>query len=403
MAGVRQPGKNLTAGEIREIARQAIRFTEREDYRSYDNFDALTSPLLWGISKNRPFLQRVLIQLNARTPFSLRWTGVKKLPHVKTLSDMLIIYSMISGSWNETSAAERAGKVSQMLLEKACRGEGTLIWGLNMPYATRFILADSMTPNLYTTVCAGKGIAAWYRKGSGHSLRSVLKEIAIGIDREFGKGITRQGYPFIRYYRDDPDPVPNVNALALHLLAEINILLQEETTSWNYLDQLAGYLISSQNPDGSWYYSEAPGGRWSDGFHTGFILDSLMGYYSVRRSEELYAVIRKGYDFFLQAFIAGDYTPLYHPGRFRMLDSQNNAQIIQTLVTGSRFFGEDRCDMIRRVLAKVVSRMFHPGGWFYFQQKRFITIKTPYFRWSQTPMILALLHAEEYLQQYGKE
>ena len=395
--------KDLTASDIRQIVHHAIHFIEQEDYRSYDNFDALTSPLLWRISKNRPLLQRVLIQLNARTPVSLRWTGVKKLPHPKTLSDMLIIYSRILESWNQSSASDHTGKVSHMLLEQARQGEGTLVWGLNMPYATRFVCACSETPNLYTTVCAGKGFAASYRTRSDHGYASVLKAIARGIDQEFGKGITREGYPFIRYYSNDPDPVPNVNAIALHLLSEINCLLKEETVPWKFLDQLAGYLISSQNPDGSWYYSGSPQGKWTDGFHTGFILDSLIGYCSVRKTEELYTVIRKGFDFFLQSFIAGDHTPLYHPGRFRMLDSQNNAQIVQTLVTGSVFFGEDRSAMIKEVLMKVLSEMYHPGGWFYFQKKRFTTVKTPYFRWSQTPMILALLHAEEYLLRYGKD
>ncbi len=38
------------------------------------------------------------------------------------------------------------------------------------------------------------------------------------------------------------------------------------------------YSCSRQNPDGGWYYGEAPKYHWIDNFHTGYNLDSLRRY-----------------------------------------------------------------------------------------------------------------------------
>jgi len=394
--------EQIDAFRVRQIAEKAIGYVEHHDYFSYDNFDALTSPLLFALSGGQPFVQRILIQANARTPFGLRWAGVRKKRHNKTLSDMMLVYAWLLKEQKDPDITKRLARVASLLRASSLQEGDTMVWGLNMPYATRFIKADATTPNLYTTVCAGKGFAALFRINRENETAETLRAIVRGILRYFHEKSSQDEQTFLQYYSGDRIPVPNVNAIALQLLSEINHLLGEEITHNNLLKGLRRFILSAQESNGAWYYSSEEKGRWADGFHTGFILDSLMEYNNLEPSMELQQSIRKGFRFFVDQFISPENIPNYHPGKFRMMDSQNNAQIIQTLVTGSAFFCEDRVAMIQSLLRNILANMYDPSGYFYFQKKNTHTIKTPYFRWSQTPMILALLYAEEYLKKNAK-
>lgn len=323
---------------------------------------------------------------------------MERLVHTKTISDMLSIYSLRYSHMQDVAVAEKAREMLRLLLDRRIETEKGTGWGLNFPYATRFIDADTRTPNLYNTVNSLSSILDFYSVWPDGSIKSIAMSVADFILNDLGLVAEPDGCAWIRYYPGQRHPTFNVNALAAACFVKANLLLGQEVVSESIIHGLIDTLKKYQNPDGSWYYAVSDKGRWVDGFHTGFILESL-AFVSFSAGERcrLQEVVTKALEFYRRMLFTSDGFPCYYPGHKYPVESQNSAQAIQTLANCSRFLGLSQKDDLRLLVDNVLHSLYHPDGYFYYKKGRYLTFKQVYLRWSQTPMILALIYASEVL------
>ena len=382
---------------IDEVIAHCEDYIVKRDYRSYDPFDALTNKYINLLTRKSDLLRRLAIQINSKSPVDLHWTGMKQMVHTKTLSDLLW--------YNALNPASPAAKVDHffewLMKQRSAKGYG---WGLNFPYTSRFINADAAMPNLYNTI--NSGIAICYAAGrlnaSNHKVAvTAINSVFDFMEQELGY-VSEPGKGWYLYYPGQKYPTYNVNALTLYFFAlgkSLGLLNRPEIDS--RINDLIELLCSEQEADGSWHYSRSAKGGWVDGFHTGFILESLaVAYKSGWKSDKLEASLKKGWNFFIEVMFTKDGYPKYFSGSDKYpIEAQNCAQAIQTLANMGKWLGWENKPLLKQTIEHTMNNLYDKRGFFYHKKTKYVTYKTPYLRWSVTPMILALHYAKDFLKE----
>lgn len=377
---------------LKEIITKCDGYIQKQNYRSYDQFDALTNDFLYRISHNRELLRRIFIQIVSKSPVNLHGLGMKKMLHTKTISDLLWFYSVNK----ELGSTTEINHFFELLLERKL--PAGFSWGLNFPYASRFIDADAKMPNLYNTANSGLSICHSYPYLNPKNkliAEEALNGIVVFIEQGLGF-VDENTKGWYVYYPEQNKPVYNVNALTLYLLAYIRKL---DFNNSEFLDlrirSLINLLREEQENNGSWYYSRAPNGKWIDGFHTGFILESLAFASKEGYEVEITKVLQKGWTFYLnKMFTKEGFAKYYLTSNKYPIESQNYAQSIQTLANISRWLKWDQKQLLTKIINITIDNLFDmEKGYFYYKKTKYFTYKMPYLRWAVTPMMLALSYA----------
>ena len=184
------------------------------------------------------------------------------------------------------------------------------------------------------------------------------------------------------------DEVHNANLLGAAYLCRV----ARVTGDRKYLEpalEAARFSVARQHDDGSWAYGEAPTQQWIDNFHTGFNLVALRRIRDFAGTAEFDAAIRKGLAFYKSHFFRDDGAPKYFHDAVYPIDIHSAAQSIITLAEFSDS-GKDNLALAHKVLGWTLGNMRSPRGHFYFQKRPRSTVRTPFMRWSQAWMLLAL-------------
>ena len=392
---------------IPEIANNCLQYIEKEDYRSYDPFDALTNPLINYLTSDSEILRRIAIQITSKSIMDLRWSGMQKKTHTKTVSDLLCYYSLREKREiviNENTVTDNVKikflyyKLIDLMIS------GTYSWGLNFPYTSRFTNADSDAPNLYNTVNSGISICHSLKKLDTETKRNAT-EVLNGIVKYINSAmwtIDEKGQGWYQYYLGQRYPTYNVNALALYFL----VLFQktfgiQDFELENKSKSLIKLLCEDQRPDGSWPYTSSNQGKWIDGFHTGFILESIAFVQKEGKGSPVLAdALSKGIDYYIKnLFTKNGYVKYFSNSSKYPVDAQNYAQAIETLSLLGTWGMLKEDTLLESIISKAIRFLYNNKGYFNYKKTRCFTYTIPYFRWSVTPMIIALEYAHQYLSK----
>ncbi|OYU92889.1 MAG: hypothetical protein CFE21_22535 [Bacteroidetes bacterium B1(2017)] len=379
--------------QLKEILDKSIKYLEDKEYSSYDVYDGLNNPLITKYIKNL-LLRRVIIQINAKSPINLRGTlGISPIIHTKTISDMLSVYSKLFLEYKEPEYLEKAEKMFNLLLQRATKTQIGKSWGLNFPYTSRFVNSGSETPNLYNTINSANAIIDYYTITSDLKLKTYIIEIFKFIFDFLGVINESEEVSWIRYYpKQESTPVANVNAMAAALFVRANSIFKEEIVNEDLIQKLINFIVKYQNPDGSWYYSTLKNGKWIDGFHTGFILESLVQINSLSSKYNIDKVLLKGASFYINNLITKEGVPKYFNNKLYPIESQNCAQALLTLSLLNQTIGMKDKSLLDKTFNSILSNLYDQRGYFYHTKNSIFTNKHYYARWSQTPMIISILH-----------
>jgi len=185
--------------------------------------------------------------------------------------------------------------------------------------------------------------------------------------------------------------VMDVPALAGAAAARVGALLGDAVLV-NEAGRLVRYVASKQTEYGAWYYAHPPQASHitHDNYHTGFILDALLGYREWARSDEFDAAYRNGLRFYRERLFAPDGAPRFMHDRGYPHDIHGAAQGIITFALAHHSTGEG-ADFSRKVLQWALRVMYEPEThWFAYQQHRFYRTHIRELRWCQAWMAWAI-------------
>jgi hypothetical protein len=364
-----------------------LAYCRSNDWAGYDPYDALNSRLL----KALPFLdfklpRLVFTQALKRSAINVRpFALVPKTQNPKAMGLFLSAFVKLSKS----GAAEYNG-LADLMIERliALRSPGTAewCWGYSFPWQMRTELVPRGAPNLVCTTFAMNGLLdAYEQNGDPRCLEMARSAAEYMLSLYWTEGRTAS---FCYPLTSTPAPIHNANFLAAALLCRVHRHTGEKKFLAPALAS-ARYSASQQATDGSWKYGMASTAVWIDNFHTGFNLCALrdIGHYA--ETTEFEESVRRGYTFYRNHFFREDGAAKYYHNEAFPIDIHSVAQSIITLDT-FRDIDAGNTKLARNVLAWAMRNMWDERGYFYYRVLRTCTIRTPYMRWSQAWMVLAL-------------
>jgi hypothetical protein len=195
----------------------------------------------------------------------------------------------------------------------------------------------------------------------------------------------------------DETQVFNASLLAGETLASVGARTGEEELLTASM-RAARYVVRRQRADGSWAYGAAGFQGWADNFHTAFILTSL-----ARISEavgraahaEFAESLRRGYEFWRGNFFLADGWPKYYHDNPYPADAHSSGAAVVALCELKDSM-PGALALADRVIGWTLRNLRDARrGFFYYQRRRFYTIRTPYMRWTQAWMMYALARRME--------
>jgi hypothetical protein len=344
---------------------------EARDWRGYDPYDALNSPVA-PLTDTSRLARRLLTQAVKLSPVNLRPAlGIRPAWNAKAIGLVASAYVRLAAAGDET-ARPHAERWLEWLEQNHSGDETGLAWGYHFPVQTRFFRYERGTPNtIATSFVAHAFLDAAELLGDGRRKEPASAAGGFLVTRMLATDAERA---YFRYLPHEDELVHNANLLACSVLARAGI--DEPTRS------AVATSLAAQRPDGSWPYSESPEGGWVDNFHTAYDLESLT--HCAWLGDAVANALRTGADYWRRALFAADGTPKYTPESLYPIDAHCYASAIDAwLALGDMAEAE-------RLALLLVDRMLDPSGYVWFQRQRFWTNRVPLVRWSTAPSFKAL-------------
>jgi hypothetical protein len=364
------------------------------DYAGHDPFDALNSKVFRAL----PFVSssraaRLLwTQAFKRSPLNLR-----KLARVPTGRNPkgTALFALAALSEFRRTRSKEAESAARSLLKSLLEArlesaKGSACWGYNFDWQGRAFYAPQGTPTIVPTAFAARALteaALCFHQDEYLTLaRSACDFILNDLQ------LTEEGEDEVcwSYSPVDKTRVFNASLLAAETLCAVGSLTGEaRLIDWSMKG--ARYVARRQEADGSWRYGADSFQSWSDNFHTAFILTSLSRIMNLAEParEEFADVLRRGYNFWRERFFLEDGWPKYYPEKLFPADAHSSGAAVVALAE-LKGIDEEALALAEKIALWAVRNLQHASGFFFYQRRRFYTVRTPYMRWSQSWMLYAL-------------
>ena len=366
-----------------------LQYMHDVNFESFDPFDGLNSRLTLFAGSIHPFVARAIVQFFKSVPSGLirKSFGVKMTKDdPKVLADVLLTLVNILTAKPDQRITDRAQELYALLLNESIRQGDTILWGLKFPFNSRYVSSRN-TPNLFTTVNVAFAIANLYRYTHEQRLLDSLREINRSLVGSFGLNQVADNTSYFAYYPGLREFVYNVNGLALKYLSYY-YYITNDTEVLAVVDPIKRALISRQNSDGSWFYSDSGKGRWIDGFHTGYTIEGLCFYkvFVEPSDDEVGKALTLASHYFIHHLLKANF-PIYKRGLYP-IDSQNCSQAIQTRYFLYRAGYDDLTSIVD--MTGLITEKLHYDGLYAYRRTRFMIYPGVFLRWSIAPFALAL-------------
>ena len=381
--------ERVTAEQLSATFTQLEAYCRARDWAGFDPYDALNSTLFARTPMAKSRVARlVFTQALKRSVVDLRpLLGVPPQHDPKATALFVSAYVRRAKLDDEPNRAT-ARHLADRLLSLRSPSMSYWCWGYSFPWQTRKELVPRFSPNLVTTVFAANALLDAYELGLGIDCLNAAVSAGDYITKElYWHNETHAAFAYPR-----PDirvPIHNANFLGAALLCRL-AKLTGESSALDIALRVVRYSAQSQRKDGAWSYGVASTQQWIDNFHTGYNLCALRSIAAALDTDEFDEVIRKGFSFYRDHFFTPSGAPKYFHDRTFPLDIHSVAQSVITL-TAFRELDRRADSLTQSVLDWAMANMWDDRGFFYYRVLRLVTIRTPYMRWSQAWMLLALV------------
>lgn len=395
---------------------------EAEGFVGWDPHDALNSPLLRWISKQR-VLGIALVQLLRRSPVNVRPVlRIRKGYNPKAMGLFLAAYTQKFVTTRQEKHLERVRFFFNWLIENASPGYSGYCWGYNFDWPNRGFFAPAGTPTVVNTAFIGLSFLSAESVLAASSARPALageswlrfnrSEVTSGVDiarntcqfilRDLHTLRPREDEVCFSYTPIDHRFIHNANMLGAWLLAAVYVRTGEKRLAEAAM-AAARFTARRQSPDGSWTYGIAARDGWVDNFHTGYVLVALKRITSYLNTTEFDSALQVGYEFWKTRMFLSGVIPKYYPGRVYPIDIHSIAQAILTFLEFSDMDPSAR-ERAEQVALWAIRNMQDEEGSFHYQVRRAFRIEIPYMRWSEAWMQQALtaLCSGRWLSGFGE-
>jgi hypothetical protein len=363
---------------------QLFSWCQEHDFAGHDPFDALNSRLF----QSTPLVQSrnarlIWTQIVKRSPADFR--NVIRVPAERNAKGIaLFTLAQIANHRRlktEESRATLRNFLSGLLAMKVAGYSGAC-WGYNFDWQSRNFFAPRGTPTIVPTAFAARALME-------ADLRDEARSVCDFILNDLPRTVDTEAELCFSYAPNTDTRIFNASLLAAEVLASVGKSTGEKELI-DLADQAARYVVNNQQPDGSWLYGTEPKQSWIDNFHTAYVLFSLQRIIDVSsRKDEFQPALERGYQYWKTRFFLADGWPKYYDHDLYPADAHAAASAIVTFLE-CRELDSDALRLAQTVANWTIQNLRDSRGFFYYQRRRFYTVRKPYMRWTQAWMLYAL-------------
>ncbi len=379
---------------IKESVLKLEQYVNRREYKGYDPYDALHSPLFnlpffesnkWVRFGTQQFVKRFPINLRPLLFVPKGLNPVSLGLFIQGYANLMTVFPDRKEEF-VVKIEELAEKLEGMIPE----GFSGACWGYDFDWEARYAKIPAYQPTIVATGIITNGLYdAWKLTGL-----NLLKDLIVNstgfIKNDLNRSYDGDTFCF-SYSPFDEQRVFNASMKGVRLLAQVYSITRNEEYK-KLAGEAAEYVAKHQRKDGSWGYSLANTGGWVDNYHTGYILDCLDGYSKLCDDTAYEEHLKNGFSFYREHFFETDGRPAFYSDKLYPADCTAASQSILTLTR----FGE--IELAEKVARWTITNMQAPDGSFYFRKFKWYTIKTPFMRWSNAWMFASLCDLQKELK-----
>jgi len=361
------------------------------DFAGHDPFDALNSSVFQSTPLARSRNARLLwTQFVKRLPSDLR--ALSRVPPERNSKGIaLFCLAQISNHRRMKSSASenQARNLLEDLLAMQLAGCSGAAWGYNFDWQSRNFFAPKGTPTVVPTAFAARAFVEAAREFHDGEYLSIARSVCDFIVNDLPRSQVSSDQICFGYVPQSDTQIFNASLMGAEVLASVGNLTGEADLL-ALAEMAARYVIRQQRFNGSWPYGADRKQGWVDNFHTAFVLFSLKRIIDAcSLGAEFKQSLQRGYVYWKENFFLADGWPKYYDDEIYPADAHAGASAIVTFLE-LREFDPSSVSLAENVARWTIENLQDSQGFFYYQKRRFYTVKKPYMRWSQAWMLYAL-------------
>jgi hypothetical protein len=378
---------DIDAQGLRAAAARLIELGAQARWRGPDPYDGLFfgwPPVLTAGARRR----QAIVQLHARSPLDVRRLYRREHSLVPKAPALLgQAAARLVAAHDDCRLRELAGYALDTLTADTTCGENG--WGYPWDTQTRWSYYPRGSPNIVATSFSANALAEAAATLGEPTWRRRAERAAGWVARRLF--VTDSGY--FAYHGHSDRLVHNANLLGAALVHE---LAPDAPGAREKVRIATARTLDVQRPDGTWPYGEASGLEWVDGFHTGYVLDSLCRLEGV--DPRIPAAIERGARVYVSDFFDAE-------GRSRLWRGKRYPEDAHSAGTGltvlARLAGRGLVapEMVASVARYTLARLVHKDGHAVFRRQRWGAARVRYVRWCDAPVALGFASAATLLDR----
>jgi hypothetical protein len=379
---------------------QLLSWCQERDFAGHDPFDALNSRLFQATPLSRSRNARFIwTQLVKRSPADVR--GLVRVPAERNAKGIALFTLAQLANYRRLKtkdAADSARDFVSGLLAMKLDGYSGAAWGYNFDWQSRNFFAPRDTATMVPTAFAARALIEATR--DLHDVQDqclqTARSVCDFIVRDLPRTVDTETELCFSYAPNTDTRIFNASLLAAEVLASVGTLTGESHLI-DLAERATRYAVNNQQSDGSWSYGIDPKQSWIDNFHTAYVLFSLKRIIDVSSlKQEFRIALERGYQFWKNHFFLAEGWPKYYDDDPYPADAHAAASAIVTLLE-CRELDSDASRLAQNVATWTIQNLRDSRGFFYYQRRRFYTVRKPYMRWTQAWMLYALARLLEEL------
>jgi hypothetical protein len=370
---------------MREAALGLVEHGAEARWRGPDPYDGLFArwprPLVGGRRR-----RQAIVQLHARAPVDVRRLYRRRHSLVPKAPALLGQAAVRMVAYRDDARARALARdaLETLATDATC---GQHAWGYPWDTQTRWTLYRAGMPNVVATAFAANALAEAAAVLGVPAWRTRAQRAAAWVAHD----LYLPDAGFFAYHGSSAQLVHNANVLGAALVHE---LAPDAPSAADAVRAATARTLDAQRPDGTWPYGEPSGLEWSDGFHTGYVLESLCRLDGV--DPRIPAAVERGSRVYLSDFFdARGRARLWR--RRRYPEDSHSAGTGLTVLTRLARRGHVPVGAVERLAARTLEHMIDRHGRAIFRRYRWGPTRVHYLRWCDAPVALGLATAAEYL------
>jgi hypothetical protein len=372
---------------------ELLSWCRQHDFAGHDPFDALNSRVFRAtpLAKSRN-ARLIWTQLLKRSPADFRvLAGVPAERNAKGIALFALAQIANYRRVKTEECADQARSLLFELLSMKLDGYSGACWGYNFDWQSRNFFAERDTPTIVPTAFAARALieAAQDLPDLQDTCLQTARSVCDFILQDLPRSVDNDTELCFSYAPNSDTRIFNASLLAAEVLASVAKLTGERELC-DAAERATRYVANNQREDGSWLYGTDPKQSWVDNFHTAYVLFSLKRIINVSSfGSEFEPALERGYEYWKDNFFLAEGWPKYYHDDPYPADAHAAASAIVTFLE-CRELDKNASKLAQSVASWTIQNLRDSRGFFYYQRRRFYTVRKPYMRWTQAWMLYAV-------------